>query len=135
MANLRGKLFVDSSVQGALARRIVVHWITFFLLSMISLAGFEYFLGDPNLTLSGHVNVLWQKYAFFILLMIATVPTFVYDTVKLSSRFVGPIVRLRDSIRKLSKGENVGELKFRENDFWRDLSNDFNVVAQRVGQQ
>ena len=37
MSNKRGKVYIDRLVQGALARRIVVHWCVFFALSMISL--------------------------------------------------------------------------------------------------
>lgn len=132
MSQKRSRVYIDHPVQGALARRIVVHWCVFFILSMISLFALELFLGDPELTLAGHLGVLWSKYAFFVILMISILPTFVYDSIKLSNRFVGPIMRLRESIRNLAKGEKVEELKFRDNDFWYELSDDFNVVARRV---
>ncbi len=135
MARVRSKVYVDRVVQGALARRIVLHWCVFFLLTVISLIALELFLGDPTLTMSGHLNALWGKYAFFIVLMVAIVPTFVYDSMKLSNRFVGPILRLRESISALAKGEEVKELKFRDNDFWRELSDDFNIVAHRTREQ
>lgn len=132
MSYKRGKVYVDSLVQGALARRIVAHWCVFFALSLISLGALELFMGDPALTLQGHLAVLWSKYAFFVILMVAILPTFVYDSMKLSNRFVGPIMRLRESIGALAKGEKVTELKFRDNDFWKELSDDFNVVAARA---
>ena len=132
MSNKRGKVYIDRLVQGALARRIVVHWCVFFALSMISLTALELFLGDPELSLTGHLSALWGKYAFFVILMISILPTFVYDSMKLSNRFAGPVMRLRESIRKLAHGESVEELKFRDNDFWRELSEDFNTVAKRV---
>lgn len=128
----RGRFYIDHPVQGALARRIVVHWCIFFVLSLISLFSLELFLGDPNLTLAGHLGVLWGKYAFFVVLMLGILPTFVYDSMKLSNRFVGPVMRLRESVRKLAQGEHVDELKFRDNDFWLELSDDFNAVARRV---
>lgn len=132
MSYKRGKVYVDNLVQGALARRIVAHWCVFFALSLISLGALELFMGDPALTLQGHLAVLWSKYAFFVILMVAILPTFVYDSMKLSNRFVGPIMRLRESIGALAKGEKVTELKFRDNDFWKELSDDFNVVAARA---
>lgn len=132
MSNKRSRVYIDHPVQGALARRIVMHWCIFFVLSLISLFTLELFLGDPELTLTGHLGVLWGKYAFFVILMVAILPTFVYDSMKLSNRFVGPTMRLRASIRNLAKGERVDELTFRDNDFWRELSDDFNVVAQRM---
>ncbi len=132
MSKKRGKFYVDSLVQGALARRIVAHWCIFFVLSLISLGAMELFLGDPALSFIGHLAVLWSKYAFFVILMVSILPTFIYDSMKLSNRFAGPILRLRESIGALAKGEEVKELKFRDNDFWRELSDDFNVVANRA---
>ncbi len=132
MANKRVTFFVDRPVQGALARRIVIHWCIFFLLSIISLFALEFFLGNPNLTFSGQLQVLWSKYAYFIVIMLAIVPTFIYDTMKLSNRFAGPILRLRESIHGLAQGDQVADLRFREDDFWRELSEDFNQVARRV---
>lgn len=132
MSHKRVKLFIDRRVQGALARRIVIHWCLFFIVSLISLGALELFLGDPQLSLAGHLGVLWNKYAFFVVLMLAVLPTFVYDSIKLSNRFVGPIVRLRESVAKLASGQPVSELRFRENDFWRELSDDFNTIAKTV---
>ncbi|MCA9134031.1 MAG: hypothetical protein KDA45_12780 [Planctomycetales bacterium] len=132
MSNQRGKVYVDRAVQGALAKRIVAHWGVFFGLSLLSLFTVEYFLGDATLTVGEHLTQLWSKYAFLVILMLAILPTFVYDTLKLSNRFAGPLVRLRASIHGLAHGDEVVELKFRENDFWRELSEDFNLVAHRV---
>lgn len=132
MSNKRGKVYVDRYVQGALARRLLVHWCVFFLVTLLSLFASEYFLGDPNLTATEHLGKLWSQYAFFILLMLAIVPTFIYDTMKLSNRFAGPILRLQNSIKKLADGEPVPDIKFREHDFWLELGDDFNRLSRRV---
>ncbi|MCR9295417.1 MAG: hypothetical protein NXI32_22085 [bacterium] len=134
MSHSRKRVLVDQSVQGALAKRICFHWVVFFLLSLLCLFSLEYFLGDPTLTLGGHLSVLWNKYGFFLLLMVAIIPSFVYDTLKLSNRFAGPMIRIKQSIRKLADGEAVSELKFRDGDFWCDVSDDFNRMVQRVNQ-
>lgn len=135
MAEKRARVLIDRQVQFALARRIITHWCLFFALSLTALFGVEYVLADPSQKLSSYVASIWGKYAFFILLMLAVIPTFVYDTVKLSNRFVGPIVRLRRSIRSLADGDAVPTLRFREGDFWRELSDDFNRVAARLEQE
>ena len=135
MAKARSQFIIDRSVQGALAKRVVAHWCCFFALTVLSLMTLEYFLGDPSLTFAGHANVVWGKYAFFFILMLAIMPTFIYDTLKMSNRFAGPIHRLKVSLRGLADGsEEVSDLKFRENDFWRELSEDFNRVKARVSQ-
>lgn len=134
MAYVRKKIYIDQSVQGALLKRIILHWCAFIGLALICLLAFEYFMGDPQLTFGGHLQVIWQKYAFFFMLMLAIVPSFVYDTIKLSHRFAGPILRLRNSIHSLAEGENVREIHFREGDFWMELASDFNKVAKRLNE-
>lgn len=133
MSENRGRFYVDRTVQGALARRIVFHWFVFFLLSLVSLLAIEYFTGDPNLTFGGHLGVMWGKYGFFVLLMLAIVPSFVYDSLKLSNRFAGPMVRLREGIRQLADGEDGKDIKFRDGDFWGDVANEFNRMRKRFG--
>lgn len=135
MANTRGKIFVDKAVQGALAQRIICHWCAFFLLAILCLFVLEYFLGDPNLTMFGHLQAIWHKYAFFVLLMLTIIPSFIYDAMKLSHRFAGPMVRLKACIAKLANGEDVNDLHFRDGDFWKDVSQEFNRLAKRLREE
>jgi len=130
----RGKLFIDSKVQGALARRIVIHWFLFFLASSMTLLGLQYFLGEPGMSLGEHISALWGQYALFVILMVAMLPSFLYDTIKMSNRFAGPIVRLRRGMKELADGDKVEEITFRNGDFWIELSGDFNRVAKRVNE-
>ena len=130
----RSKVYVDKIVQGALARRIIMHWFLFFAAIMVSLTALQYFLGDPNSSFTEHMGAIWGDYSFFILLMFAMVPVFVWDTLKVSHRFAGPMLRLRTEMKNLANGDQVGELKFRDNDFWLELSDDFNKVAKKVGE-
>ena len=51
--------------------------------------------------------------------MVILLPVFLYDTVKLSNRFAGPVIRLRRAMQAISQGNAVEKLQFRENDFWR----------------
>ena len=135
MSHSRGKVLCDQNVQGALARRICYHWLIFLTLSLVCLFALEYFLGDPGLSVAEHMEALWSRYGFFLLLMLAIVPSFIYDTLKLSNRFAGPMLRIKSSIRKLADGEQVEEVKFRDGDFWSDISDDFNRMVKRVNQQ
>lgn len=132
MKKPRGKLFVDSAVQGALVKRLVLHWIMFFCICVLGLFALECFLGDPSRSMGERAAAVWTKHAAVILILLALIPTFIYDTIKLSHRFAGPIFRLRTSIKKLAQGETVKPLKFREQDFWAELAEDFNQVASRV---
>lgn len=134
MAVQRSKIYVDRAVQGAIAKRVILHWFLFFSLTSVSLLTLEYFLGDAQLSMLEHAGVVVNKYAFFFVLMLAIMPTFIYDTIKLSHRFAGPIVRFKESLKGLANGEDVPNMKFRDNDFWLEMSEDFNRVADRVRQ-
>ncbi len=69
------------------------------------------------------------------LIMVALFPAFALDTIRFSNRFVGPIARLRRHMRELAAGEKVSSLAFRDNDFWADVADEFNTVAQMVQDQ
>lgn len=128
----RGKLFIDKRVQGTLARRVLTHWLLFFVACSVTLLSLQYFLGEPGRSFSEHLSVLWNQYAIFVVLLIAMLPSFIYDTIRLSNRFAGPIVRLRRGLKELTEGEDVENMNFRDGDFWMELSDDFNRLAQRV---
>lgn len=99
---------------------------------MSTILALQYFTGDPTLTLMGHLGVVWQNYAFFVLLMFAIVPAFAYDSIKLSNRFAGPMVRLRKGIQAVTEGEPTVNLKFRKGDFWSDVADEFNEMVASI---
>ncbi len=127
----RKKTFVDPKVQGALVRRLVLHWCAF-----IAVAGLVAFclqvLSNPFRTMEEHAQQVWWTHGPFLLVMVFLLPVFILDTIKLSHRFAGPIYRLRNTIRSLAKGEEFRPLKFREIDFWQGLAEDFNVMVVRL---
>ena len=66
--------------------------------------------------------------------MLVISPVFIYDSVKLSNRFVGPMISFRAALNKLANGEDPGEIRFRQNDFWKELTNDFNKISGELNQ-
>jgi hypothetical protein len=56
----------------------------------------------------------------------------IYDVVRMSNRFCGPLFRLRRSIRALSRGEHVDPISFREGDFWPEIAQEFNTLLVRA---
>ena len=59
-------------------------------------------------------------------LMFMLIPVYVWDIVKLSHRFAGPMLRLRGILNELADGGRATQLKFRPGDFWQDTATDFN---------
>jgi hypothetical protein len=128
----RKKHFIDSHVQGALARRIIFHWLVFMLVTSI-VAFVLQVLADPFRGLSSHFADLWWAQGPFFLVMLFLLPVFVMDAIKLSHRFAGPIFNLRRAIRKVAEGETPRKLKFRQGDFWHDLADDYNTMLSKLG--
>ncbi len=127
----RKKTFVDPKVQGALVRRLVLHWLVFF--SVAALVAFcLQVLTNPFKPIEEHAREVWWTHGPFLLVMFLMLPVFIVDTIKLSHRFAGPIYRLRNVIRAIARGEKYQPLKFREMDFWQDLAEDFNEMVERL---
>jgi len=41
-------------------------------------------------------------------------------------------VSLKKNLRDMAKGEEVAPLRFRNNDFWKNLTEDMNLIAKRL---
>ena len=128
----RTKHFIDKKVQGALARRILFHWVVFLAMAFV-VSFIVQVLSDPFVSLSTHVENLWWTQGPFLLVTIFLLPVFVVDTVKLSHRFAGPVFSLRRAIREVAAGKPARRLKFRHGDFWQELAQDYNAMLVRFG--
>lgn len=127
----RKKTFVDPRVQGALVRRLILHWVTFLAVSAL-IAFCLQVLSNPFRPMGEHAQQLWWTHGPFLLVMVFLLPVFVLDTVRLSNRFAGPIYRLRQTIRSIALGDPPRRLKFRDFDFWQGLAEDFNRMVDRL---
>lgn len=128
----RRKVYIDAKVQGALARRIMLHWVIFLMVA--SLAAFMLqVLSNPFRPIADHARDLWQTQGPFLVVMLFLLPVFVVDTIKLSHRFAGPIFSLRRTIGEIAEGKTPRKLKFRSDDFWQELADDFNAMLARLG--
>ena len=127
----RTKHFVDSFVQGALARRIIVHWLVFLAVGSV-VAFILQVLSNPFRPLAAHAQDMWWTHGPFLLVLAFLLPVFVVDTIKLSHRFAGPIYSLRRAIREVAEGRQPRRLKFRRRDFWHELANDYNKMLEKL---
>jgi nitrogen fixation/metabolism regulation signal transduction histidine kinase len=127
----RTKKFIDSRVQGALARRIILHWLVFLGVGVL-VAFILQVLSNPFRPLASHAQDMWWTHGPFLLVLVFLLPVFVVDTIKLSHRFAGPIYALRKAIREVAQGDKPRRLKFRKRDFWRDLADDYNAMLEKL---
>ena len=127
----RRQKFIDSKVQGALARRIIFHWLVFLAVASVAALLLQV-LSDPFRPAGDHLENLWFTHGPFLVVMVFLLPVFVIDTVKISHRFAGPIYSLRRSMREVADGQPPRKLQFREGDFWHELATDYNAMLSRL---
>ncbi len=133
----RYRLYVDKGVQGALARRVAMYWVVCSWGIFCVLAGFPIgvtlALGADNApTVSSLLFHAWLDFWPSLLASILMLPLIVWDLLRLSHRFVGPMIRLRNAMRDLADGKHVAPIKFRDGDFWSEFAEQFNQIAARI---
>ncbi len=126
----RSKTLIDSEVQGGLIRRVALHWVLFFVANTLALTVWVGLFEQPDATWRETMTVTVQRFLPFFVITMALIPAFVWDTLKLSHRFAGPILRLRNTLIDMKAGRSVPPLKFRDNDFWQELAGHFNDVMR-----
>jgi hypothetical protein len=128
----RKKKFVDPEVQGTLTRRVLLHWLAFAGVSAVLTFGMHW-MSDPFAPLNEVVAGAWWTYSPVFLVLLCMLPLFIVDTIKLSSRFAGPLVRFRRAVSDLADGQPPESIEFRNSDFWREMATDLSRVAKRIG--
>ncbi|WP_233215535.1 hypothetical protein [Rhodopirellula bahusiensis] len=129
----RSTTVVDRTVQYGVVRKIAFHWIVLFVCNSIALLLWLRLFEQPDLSWQQSLEDCVRRFLPFFLISLALIPAFVLDTLKLTNRFAGPIMRLRTEILNAAEGRPVTPLKFRTNDFWKDVADSFNSMAQRTG--
>ena len=133
----RQRLFVDKSVQGALVRRVAMYWIVACWGIFCVLAGFPIGVtlaigAQDGLTVGSLLYQSWLDFWPSLIASFIVLPVIVWDLLRLSHRFVGPMIRLRNGMRDLADGKQVHSIAFREGDFWCEFADEFNRVAARL---
>lgn len=128
---LRKKIYVDKNVQGAIVRRILIYWISCLLFVVVPVL-LARVAADPSRLFFEHFGDLWKQYWQVVPAAILILPLLLYDGLKLSNRFAGPVWRLRRVMSQMAAGEDVQEIHFRDGDYWLDLAESFNKIAIRL---
>lgn len=133
MKSRRRKRFVDSAVQGALARRTILHWLIFLAMACVTLPLVRIWSsGDLFSPFSTLFAKSWAETSPVFVVLLAMLPIFVWDTVTLSHRFAGPMYRFQKTVRSLVAGEEVRPIRLRKGDFWTGFADDLNTLIDRL---
>ena len=129
MAKRRTQLWIDRNLQGTVILRFVYYWFVSLLFVTIPLVILET-LVDPSKLFYHHLVPLfvthWPVYVALTLLL----PFMLFDALKLTHRIAGPIYQARVQLRSLAEGKDVKPICFREEDFWQDMADEINRIAE-----
>jgi hypothetical protein len=127
----RSRLFIDAPLQGMLLLRVGLYWMVCVLTQVLIIylvAVVASMSAAPSAFSLPPQQLRWllQLVVFASALLL---PVILFDVLRLSHRWVGPVFRLRTALQALSRGEKVAPISFRAGDFWQEMAGDFNVVA------
>ncbi len=128
----RGRSFVDPQVQGGLLQKIALHWILLFFINSMAIVIWVWLFELPDMSWGEIFDDCIRRFMPFFVISVVLIPAFIWDTLKITNRFAGPILRLRTALAEAAQGKEVEPLHFRNNDFWQDIANDFNGLVQRT---
>jgi hypothetical protein len=127
----RKQYFIDPKVQGALMLRVAGYWFFCLLTMTIALLIWRLLTGPARMFYL-HFDDLWYWYGPAAISSMLLLPLVLFDCVRMTNRFAGPLYRLRRELRKLAAGEKVPPIAFRAGDFWHDFAEEFNAVSRRM---
>ena len=111
--------------------RVALYWVVCLISMMLTLLCWQMIVG-PAQPFHAHFGDMWFYYGPALVASLLLLPLMIADVIRFSNRFVGPLVRLRRSMRELARGEYVEPIEFRDADFWQEIANEFNAVRDRV---
>lgn len=127
----RRRTLVDPEVQGGILRKVAFHWVLFFVCNTLALTIWIRLFEQPDAEWGQTISETIRRFLPFFVITIALIPAFVWDTMKMTNRFAGPILRLRNALCEANAGRVVPPLKFRSGDYWQEIANDFNRLMER----
>lgn len=128
----RTRSYVDPGVQGALMRKVSLHWLTLVAVNCGVLGGWVWLFERADASADEALAISFSKCLPFFITSAALLPVFLYDTLKLTNRFAGPALRFRAALSDASRGMPVQPMQFRHDDFWQEMSDSFNALMKRT---
>jgi len=131
MTKQRHQKYVDREVQSSLFVRMCAHWSFFMVANVVAITLWTRFMDTPTESWEATLMLTWQRVVPFALVSLALAPVFIWDAIKLSNRFAGPIVRVRHVLAGFADGQDFKAVEFRQGDFWKSLASDLNRAFTR----
>lgn len=131
----RRTYYVDKEVQGELLVKAARYWIlSVIVVAALTIIGWI-FITPGIATLVKFRDELPSLIGAILVAPIASLlvlPVVLYDLLKLSNRFAGPMFRLRRLMGQVADGEKIEPVRFRQGDYWHDFAEEFNRLLEKI---
>jgi hypothetical protein len=131
--NPRKHVYVSGRIQGSIVKHAVFYWAVYHLILWHILFMYRYLQYRAELIAGGSPSTFWDLYSQFshdniavILCALPILPVLVWDVVRVTHRVAGPLVRFRECLKALSRGEHVPFVRIRKGDYLVDMERAFN---------
>jgi hypothetical protein len=84
--------------------------------------------GDP----AEQFGRMLRDYLPFWICLLALVPVIAWDAIRFTHRLVGPLVRIRQTVRDVAAGEPVRPIRLRDGDYLTEFRDDFNAMLDAL---
>lgn len=130
MSEERKKVWIDP-FQTKLTRRILTYLAVFVAVFVNLLFAWKLITEGPVNPWQQLLDVMYSHLPVFVVLLVL-VPIVAWDSIRMSHKLVGPLVRFRQSMQAITKGETVRPIKLREDDFLDEMRDDFNHMLESL---
>lgn len=126
---------VDRDVQGGLMSKAAYYWLlSLAVVGSLNLLGWIFVSPgvDVLVQMRQHLPSLFGTLVVALVSSLIVLPILLYDLVKHTHRFAGPIFRLQRAMNDVAEGKTIPPVVFREGDAWQDLADSFNRIVSRL---
>lgn len=123
---------VDREVQSSLAKRLLLHWLLFLIATSLSVLMWVRLIEAPTDSWQTVINMSIGRLIPLAVTAVVLLPMFIKDSITLSNRFAGPVVRVRRALADFADGKSIEPVELRQGDFWKSLAHEVNRVTRKV---
>jgi hypothetical protein len=124
----RRQIMLDQPVQGTLMKRVTTYWFLC-IGSTVLMSWLWCSFSHPEMTIREWIEERLFGLIVPLLGSLLFLPLAWADIVRLSNRIVAPVHSIRTAIRRVMLGDDVPPLVARPDDFWQDLTGQFNRLS------
>lgn len=128
---LRQRIWIDSRIQGILVGRIIIYWLSTIGFFGIGIAVTQY-CDHTDWSFVEHLTSWLGKVSPWLPSICLLLPLVIYDIVRTSHAFTGPISRVRQQLSKLMQNPNCTPLVLRQDDYLHEITAPLNSLQHQI---